>query len=60
MKSNEFDKKEIQEYVDGILSPEKARRVEKIIAALPEAREYYLIQLRQNHLLKLWWRGAIN
>ncbi|MFC4271321.1 hypothetical protein GQF03_13015 [Sneathiella chungangensis] len=58
--SSEFSKKEIQEYVDGMLKPADTRRVEKTISADPKAKKYYLIQLRHKQLLKMWWKSSLN
>ena len=60
MNSSDFDEEEIQEYVDGMLKPADARRVEKIISSNPDARKYYLAQLKQKQLLKLWWKNSLN
>lgn len=60
MKSGNFEKQEIQKYVDSLLKPEEARRIEKIISASPEAQEYYLKLLQQKQLLNIWWKNFLN
>ncbi|MZR30050.1 anti-sigma factor family protein [Sneathiella litorea] len=60
MKSIDFNEEEIQEYVDGVLTPADARRIERIISTNPKAKKYYLAQLRQKQLLKIWWKNTLN